>query len=371
VWRARHAQERWGADWGTDGSSLDSRQPICSSLKKLASVVLDFNDHAKASPRIAYDGSGFAVVWHSQPAPVSSFRGDLRFALVDQGSGSSSPREGVTIAADDGATPHRLVAAPNAYTVLHRSPTKLVLRQFDKKGVVHKSVSFAPDYHRVALSSYRDGYALLLADRHSPRLWLIDRDWAPSKGSHLITAQVMASLWLAPYKGGLAAALHSTNQNATLYLLDESGMSIRKQAAVGGGLLLRSPRFLVLPAGFAAVYGSLNSDIETQTYDLSGTSLARTSLAKSGRMVREVDDIAAVWTGRQLIVVHPASNGYEVSFVAPSGKPTGYSTQLPKCLATADGVSAAWGNGQLAVASLTSGSGVPYTGVCVMVMACE
>lgn len=359
------------ADSGTDGIAIDQATPRCSSLKQAGSVLLDVNDRGKASPRIAYDGESFAVAWHSQPAEVSSLIGELRFSVVKGGSASSE--DGITIAGDNGEVPHTLVASPSEYGVLHKSPDSQghVLRRFDGEGRLLGTVAFRADYNKVALAKHGDGYAVLLADRLSPALSLIDGDGTQSEPTGLITAQVMASLWLASYVDGIAAALHSTNNNATLYLLDQSGTTIRKQANVGGGLSIRSPRFAVRPGGFAAVYGTSSGDVEIEIYDRAGESQGRTPLARAGAEIAQVDDIALAWTGNQLIVVHPGPGGHQLRLVEPSGQPLGSPIAVPKCLASATGVDAAWGDGQIAVASMTSGSGVPYSGICVMVMACE
>ena len=356
-----------------EGVALDIEPAICPTLKRVGSVVLDFNDRRKRFPRIVYDGSRFGVAWHSQPGVVSSSIGELRFAVIREDSTSS--KDGIQIAPNDGAVPHALVATSDEYAVLHKMPKTLghLVRRFDGKGTLQGTIAFAQQYNRVAMATHPDGYALLMADRNSPALVVASDDGQLTKPTMLITAQIMASLWVASYPGGIAAALHSTNHNATLYTLDAKGSKISGMEAVGGGLSIRSSRFVVLPSGFAAVYGSSGGRVEIEIYDRVGRSKGRTPLASSGPTIETVDDIAAVWTGRELLVVHPGPNAgqHQLRRVDADGGPIGAPIGLPKCLATATSIDAAWGGRQIAVTSMTSGSGVPSTGVCVMTMECQ
>jgi len=364
----------------TEAASLD-QPPTCASFSKLGQVMLDYGEELKDAPAVAFDGERFAVVWHRQSPQISSPYGDLRFALVD-GAGKTAAPGGLPVAADDAALRPALVAGSGAYAVLHRlTPAaggSLELRRFDAQG---STLAALPVPHQVTAVSLTTNpfatnpatYPALLVENPSPKL--VHLTAAPptvSEAATLITAQVIDAAWLAPRTAGFAAVIHSTNHNATLYLLDEK-LQVQAQQPVGQGAALLAPALTVLPAGLAAVYASSDHTLRSQRFDAAGTPAMPQQLASDALADEGGDRPVVVWTGAELLVVYPWSTvpgQHRLLRLDESGKPLGAPAQVPGCLATGSRASIAWGQGRLAVASVGSASGLPVSTVCVTLLGC-
>jgi hypothetical protein len=356
-------------------TALDATTATCASLGMVGQVGLEQADTTKSGPQIAFDGERFAVVWHSQAAIISSTSGELRFALVDAAGKASTP-SGISLGLDDGSLEPSLAVSPGEYAVVHDQQTSglppQVLRRFDGNGKTIAMAFLTTSTLRMsALAPHPSGYVALLDVGSSPELVVVDRSGSVAKPTGLITTQIMASLWLAPRPSGFAAALHSTNSNATLYVLDPT-LNILKQTGVGHGASITSPSFAVTPSGFAAVYVAYGNQVESEVYDASGERLGHQPLSPAGTPSTATYQTALVWSGKQLFAVYPGAVGgqYVVQVLDGNGMPTSKSVQLPTCLTTAHGVSAAWGGNQLAVAAINEASGVMASSVCVTLMGC-
>lgn len=359
-----------------DAAAKSDATAACTRLEKAGQALLDYTDRLKLAPRVAFDGSDFVVVWHSQPAPVSSFSGELRFALVDS-SGKTNKPDGISLGDSFGAAAPALVAAPKENAVVY-TPTASVgpafpLVRFDARGgtIQITSVGVPGEPYQLALAPHPSGYTVLTAYRGgSPEVLVVDHDGVVTSLAGLITAEVMASLWLAPRPGGFAAGLYSTNRNARLVLLDDGG-TVVKETSVGQASP-RSPSFAVAANGFAAAYAS-GREIEVEMYDAAGNAAGRRAVATTVVTLEDTGEIATAWTGRQLLVTFPGpvDGQFLVQVVDAEGAPGGDPTPVPGCLATASSVSAAWGNGLFAVATISAASGLPKSAVCVTLMACR
>jgi hypothetical protein len=358
------------ADSGSDASAP------CTGLTRAAGVTLEYGDTAKNAPSVAFDGERFAVVWHSQPAIVSSMLGELRFALVDPQGKASAPG-GAVLAGDDGVMEAALLAAPTEYAVLHQpaySGASALLRRFNATGKTHLTNPIGAKVTLAALAPHASGVVMLAAGPGgSPRVMLLDRKKAAITAStYLHTAEAIASVWLTQHLGGYAAALHTANANATLYLLDAK-LAVVGQIAVGQGASVRSAAFATLPSGFAALYAS-SSKVELERFSVTGTPLGRQTVGSttvsSGTATRQV---ALVWTGKQLIAGYRSavSGRYELQILDASGQPVGGAIKLPGCFAVSSTIGMAWGKGRLAVVSLDSLSGPAKSCVCVTLLRCH
>lgn len=364
-----------GASAADSGHGDDDASAPCTGLTRAAQVTLEFSDTAKSAPSVAFDGQRFAVIWHSQPAPVSSMIGELRFALVDPQGKASAP-SGASLAGDNGQMEAALLAAPTEYTVLHQpsaSGSSALLRRFNAAGKTHLTNTVGAKIIRAALAPHASGVVMLTAGYGgSPQVLLFDRNTATiSASTYLHTAEAIASVWLAPHLGGYAAALHTANANATLYLLDAKLAEVGK-ISVGKGAAVRSAAFTALPGGIAALYAGA-SKVELARFSATGTSLGRRTVAStspsSGSAPRQV---ALVWTGKQLIAGYrtAVSGRYELQLLDANGKPVGSAFKLPGCLAVSSTIGMAWGKDRLAVVSLDSLSGPAKSCVCVTLLRC-
>jgi hypothetical protein len=358
-----------------DSGSGDAASTPCTGLTRAAQVILEYSDTAKNAPSVAFDGQRFAVVWHSQPAPVSSMLGELRFALVDPQGKASAP-SGASLAGDNGLMEAALLAAPTEYTVLHQpssSGAGALLRRFNAAGKTHLTNTVGAKITRAALAPHASGVVMLTAGHGgSPQVVLHDRNKATvTATTFLHTAEAIAFVWLAQRPGGYAAALHTANANATLYLLDAKLAEVG-QVAVGKGASVRSVAFATLPGGVAALYAG-SSKLELERFSATGTPLGRRTVGStalsSGPAMRQV---ALVWTGKQLIAGYRSavSGRYELQLLDASGQPVGSAIKLPGCFAVSSTISMAWGKGRLAVVSLDSLSGPAKSCVCVTLLRC-
>ena len=67
----------------------------------------------------------------------------------------------------------------------------------------------------------------------------------------------------------------------------------------------------------------------------------------------------------------PSDGQFVLQLLDRRAKPTGAAVSLPNCYGTAESVSAAWGDGVLAVAGVNYGSGVTASSICVTLMGCR
>lgn len=359
-----------------DGAAADGAAAAsCTGLGLAGKVSLEYADTNKMSPRVVFDGEQFSVVWHTQPAPVSSLTGELRLARVDT-SGAAKSTTGTVLGKDNGAVPHALAATAGELALVHWQVSStgspgVERRLMDPQGVTRNSVLITGKYYHAALALHPKGHALLLAGSGGvPRITIVDRLGARSDAANLITAQVMASLWLAPRSGGFAAMLHSTNSNATLHLFDQ-GFTAQGEKGIGHGSI-KSPSMAVLPDGFGALYTTSSARVEVVVHDVSGKETGHSTLATASWSKGATGHTALTWTGKQLVAVYPSSvpGQYLLHLLGSNGEPVASATPLPNCLAVASTISAAWGNNRLAVATVNSASGVAQSSICVTVMKC-
>lgn len=376
----------WLVGCGRSGIlSLDSGQPdvqpsdaggprTCATLRPVGKVSLEHSDANKLSPRVVFDGSQFSVVWHTQPAPVSSLNGELRLARVNL-TGAASLLA-VPLGQDNGAMTHALTASGGELALVHlqaatRGQPALERRLLNVLGVTRHSVSIKGSYRQAAVGPHPSGHALLLAEQGIPRVVVVNRAGKVSDAASMITAQVMASLWIDAGPGGFAALLHSTNSNGDLHLFDHD-FKPRGIASVGQGALIRSPSMAALPGGYAAIYNTSWGRFYAEVLNASGKSSGRIPLGAAYWAGRVTGETALVWTGRQLAAVYPsATKGqFLVHLLDATGKPTAKAVPLPNCLTTASQVSAAWGKGRLAVATINHTASTNRSNVCVSVLEC-
>jgi hypothetical protein len=347
-------------------TGLDATTVTCSSLSVVGQVGLEQADTMKFGPQVAFDGERFAVVWHSQPG----------IAMVDAAGKTSTP-DGVKLGPDNGIIPASLVPAANDYAILHMQISAgaepgVELRHVNADGLTLGTTAIKGLFYQAAMTTHPSGHAVFLAVQSgSPELVVVGSSGSVSSPKILGSAQVMSSLWLAPRPGGFAAAWSSTNKNGTLHVLDPT-FNILKQTGVGHGASITSPSFAVMSNGFAAVYVAYGNQVESEVYDGSGERLGHQTLSPAGTPITATSQTALVWNGKQLFAVYAGAVGgqYVVQVLDGSGVPTSKSVQLPNCLATAHGISAAWGGNQLAVAAINEASGVMASTVCVTLMGC-
>ena len=359
-------------------TSPDSKAPPsrCTSLTPVGKATLEFNDNMKMYPRVVWDGERFTVVWHSQLSIISSMNGDLRRARVDLAAKADN-KDGSILDSDNGLMPSALVATPGELALVHLpvAKTQVVQRRLmDITGATRHTTNLPVQAYHAAITSHPDGHALLLAGNGGvPVLGYLDRQGKASPMTSLITAQVMASLWLAPRPGGYAAMLHSTNSNATLYRFD-ANLKQQSMSSVGHGALVRAVDMAVRPGGFTSLYLTDSGQVEAEPYDGAGKRGASTVVAKAPASKLAPGRVALTWTGEQLVATYPGlgAGQFRLRLLSGVGKPEGAEIKLPNCLAVAQGgVSAAWGNGHLAVAVVNSASGIPSNAVCVSVLKCQ
>jgi hypothetical protein len=187
----------------------------------------------------------------------------------------------------------------------------------------------------------------------------------------IVSAEVMASLWIAPWTGGFAAAFYTTNSNGVLFVLDHDFGTLG-QTSLGQGALNQAPSLAALPLGFAALYPASPDSLEFESYDLSGHNIGHRTLATTGPILTGTAETALVSNGTQLFAIYPGavSGQYTVQALDNSGSLLGKAASLPNCLATASRISAAWGNNRLAVAAVNEAAGVMKSSVCVTLMGC-
>ncbi len=361
------------------GPSADKAVPSkCKRLGLTGKAELEYSDAWKMPPSIVHDGEQFSVIWHSQPGPVSSMIGEVRLARVDR-TGSAGTPAYISLGKDNGTLLPALAATDGDLVLVHEqapsssAPGQLELRVMDIKGVTKASTEIKGQYRHAALAPHPQGHALLLSGSGGvPKIVIVDRKGKVTDAASLITAQIMASLWISSRPGGFAAMLHSTNSNGDLHLMDNS-FKVRDQGHIGHGAMIRSPSIALAPSGFAALYVDASTLVaELQLLNAKGKAGVHTALGPVTNSVPTVGQTALVWTGKQFIAIYPskAPGQYQVHLLDSAGKPAAKAIPLPHCLAVASGVDAAWGNGRLAVATVSSASGVPKSLVCVTVMQC-
>ena len=357
-----------------DGKVTPTR---CTSLRQAGQANLEFADSMKMSPRVVWDGKRFATVWHTQPGIISSMNGELRLARVD-GAGKADKADGVSLGSDDGIMPLAAAAADERLALVHRPVTngvdpRVERRLIDFKAGTSKNTEIKGRFTHAAIIADGPGHTLLLAEGGGvPMLYQVTENGGVTPGGSIITAQVMAALWLGKRPGGYAAMLHTTNSNATLHLLNEKGKS-ESQTGVGSGAMIPSAGMTSRPAGFASIHLTSAGKVEVEVFNSLGKQAGKTALATAQASKLAPGRTELVWTGEQLIALYPSAvtGQYRVRLLSGEGKAEGKEIQLPNCLAlTNGGVSATWGNGRLAVAAVNSASGVPKSSVCVTVMEC-
>ncbi len=357
-----------------DRARPDGPPASCARLRPAAKVSLEHGDSMKLAPQIVADAAGFALVWHSQLAIISSLNGELRFARVSP-AGTPSATAGVVLGSDDGSMRADLSAGLISYTVVHRAVSAepgVELRGVDGAGKTLSVAHVAGGYLHAAIAPHPQGHALLLSGKGNPQLVHVPQGPTPPIPAKPIpTAQIISSLWLAERPKGLVAALYTTNKNATLFVVAPS-LDIVSQGNVGHGALIASPSFAVRDEGFAALYGN-GAVLESEVYDPAGKALGHHALASLPSALQGLRETALVWTGSGLVAVYPgaAANAFRAHVLDASGKPLGEPTEVPLCLATARDVSAAWNQGTLAVASVNEASGVMASSICVSLLVCE
>jgi hypothetical protein len=347
----------------------------CTTLAPSAQVSLELADTMKLGPRIVFDGEGFALVWHSQLAIVSSLNGELRFARVDL-AGKPSTTTGVPVASDNGTLRAALAARDGKYTIVHQevSPAEpgVEYRQVDGTGKMLTIGHVLGSYLHAAIAPHPLGHTLLLAGKGNPQLVVMqDTAGPPVPSKPIQTAQVMASVWLGERTKGFAAGLFTTNANATLYLVDPS-LGTGAQGSVGHGALIASPSFAVRDHGFAALYGN-GSTVEAEVFDEGGQRVGNQAVGTLVSPLKGSQETALEWTGSRLIAIYPGPGPgqYRARVLDAAGVPLGPALAVPLCLATAREVAAAWGNGVLAVAAVNESSGVMQSSVCVTTLVCN
>lgn len=355
----------------------DSKAPParCTSLKLAGQATLEFNDDMKMNPRVVWDGARFATVWHTQLGITSSMNGDLRLARVDS-AGKADNNDGVPLGADNGLMPPALYGSPGELALVHLPVAKTPMverRLMDLSGKTVQSTNLPVQPMHSAIASHPTGHALMFAGNSgSPALGSIDRKGKVSPMTSLITAQVMASIWLSSRPGGYAAILHSTNSNGTLYLLD-GNLKQQSMSGIGNGALVRSVDMAVRPGGFTSLYVTSAGEVKAEGYDGTGKRGANVSLAKTWNTKLAPGSTSLVWTGEQLVATYsgPAQGQHRLRLLSGEGKAEGKEINLPNCLAVSRSqVSSAWGDGRLAVATVGSASGVANSAVCVTIMEC-
>lgn len=370
-----------GADSATapaDGGSPDSGGvPVCSALTQASQTLLQFDDDVKAGLRLAFDGTAFVAIWHSQPAVISSLIGDLRLARVDR-AGKSNTSEGVVLATDNGVTLPGLSAARGEVAVVHRPILSsggpyLLVRRLDASGKTTRGTLIESDARHAAVTPHGDGHLLLLAERSGvPELVTVSAEGAVKRVYALVTAQIIdwVGLWPTP-GGGYAASLYSSNKNGWFTLLD-SAWKRTAMASMGHGALITSPALTPLPGGFAGTYQPSARKVELELYDEKGKDTLRTPLASAARATAEKEVTALAWTGKQLAAVYPGPAGgtYQARLVGADGKPAGAAVTIKNCVGSAGQMAAAWGKDRLAVATLVQGSGVVSAGICLTLLRC-
>jgi hypothetical protein len=282
----------------------------------------------------------------------------------------------VSLGGDNGILEPALLASSDEYAVVHWPSSAngggAVLRRVDGAGNTLGIVPIDGMVTHAALAPHPSGYAVLVASPGNPRILVADAGGSMTTSTSITTAQVMASLWLAPRPGGFVAGLHSTNKNATLYLLDQQ-MAQVNMGNVGHGALIQSPSFAVLPGGFAATY--LEPSVEAEVYDSAGSSTGYHTLgtAASSSTGNATALTALVWTGQRLVAGYPSTvpGQFLLRLLDADGSPVGSATQLKGCLATSSSIRMAWGKGLLAVASLDHASGLPNSCICVSLLRCQ
>ena len=359
-----------------DSGAADGAAPrVCSGLRLVGKVSLGDPATSKMHPRVVFDGTQFAVVWHSQPAQVSSLNGDLRLARV-----SPLGTAGAThiLGKDNGAVPHALTATTGELALVHMPSSAsgqpaLERRLMDVNGVTKHGAMIKGWHRHVALVPHPSGHALLLAQQSGiPSVVIMSRSGKISNAAAMITAQVMASLWIGSSPNGYAALLHSTNSNGELHLFNHS-FKDHKIGSLGQGALIRSPSMAVVPGGYAAIYNTSWSKIYSEVLDASGKSSGRRELAPAPWAGGIPGMTALAWTGHQLAAVSPSSTKgrFVARLLTPAGKPSAaLAVKLPVCLSNASSVSAAWGKGRLAVATLDRAVTSIQSSVCVTVLEC-
>ena len=208
----------------------------CSSLGLSGKAIVEYSDNMKLSPLVRFDGQRFATVWHTQPAYISSLNGELRLARVDV-SGHADSKDGIPLGQNNASFVHALSASAGELTLVQMAGSGVKRRIMDLKGVDKNIAEIKGAYIRAAITQHPTGHALLLAEHGGiPRIAVVHRSGAVSTAASLVTAQIMASVWLAPRQGGgWAAMLHSTNANGTLYLLD-ANFKVLGQNGMGHGV---------------------------------------------------------------------------------------------------------------------------------------
>ena len=360
----------------SDRGAADGMTPprTCKGLRLAGMASLGDPNTSKMQPRVVFDGDQFAVVWHSQPVQISSLSGDLRFARVSPAGKASAISN---LGWDNGAMPHALAATSGEVALVHLPKQSGGLPALERRlisvdGATKKSSPIPGSYGRVALAPAPAGHAAVLAPNGgSPSLMLVDRSGNISHGASMITAQVMASIWLGIVPGGYAVLLHSTNSNAELHLFD-SGFKAQGIGSLGQGALIRAPSMTAIPGGYAAIYNTSWSRLYTEVLDAGGKSAGRKELSSAPWASGITGLTAMIWTGDALVATYPSSTSgrFVVRPLNPAGVPLASATSLPNCVGSAAEISAAWGKNRLAVAAINRAPGSMQSKVCVTVMEC-
>jgi len=356
-----------------DGAAPADAGGACTGLTQIGQLTLEYADTMKTTPALAFDGDRFAVAWHSQLSVISSMNGELRFALVDRTAKASTP-DGVKLAGDNGIVAPSLVAAASEYALVHLPITSVgvVLRRVDSAGKTLGTVPINGQVSLAALSPHPSGYAVLTAPQAGvPKVDVLDKSGAIFSTTPFITAQVMASLWLAQRPAGYVAALYSTNKNVAFHLLD--GQMTEVGIASGGGMIY-APSFAALPGGLAELYLGAGA-VEVKVFDSAGSSVGKQSLGGAAiSSVADPRDVTALaWTGQRLVAGYPSAvpGQFLLRVLDETGQPLGSEMKLSGCLATSSSIRMVWGRDVLAVATLDHTSGLPDSGICVTLLRCQ
>lgn len=349
----------------------------CSTLSLVGQAQLGSKNTAKLTPRVAFDGEHFAVIWHTQPLSVSSLNGELRMARVSLKASTGLP---FTLGTNNGALPHALLGVPGELALVHL-PTAtsglhaLERRLMDPAGNTRHSTSIAGSYRHAALAPHPTGHAVLLSPVGGlPRIVVVDRGGKTSEKASILTAQIMASLWIGAGPGGWGALLHSTNSNGMLHTFDHQ-LKAKKMGSIGKGALIRSPSMVVAPGGYAALYSTSWAGIYSELLDSSGKSTGRNSLGSAGWANNVTGITALVHTGHNLAAIYPSgAKGQFMARLLPWSTKSAFNDfriKVPNCLTSGSEVHAAFGKGHLAVAALERASSSIETKICVSVFKCR
>jgi hypothetical protein len=351
--------------------AVDASPRPCQRLTVAGQATLGrLPDHLNVNADVTDDDNGFAAIWISGEGSS----GELLFARLDHAGAVQDPRETV-LATDASKIPKPLIAHHRGtYAAFYRTASGSVITRFDEMGKASTSHTLDPPAEGGALAADASGFAMLYAPLTTGVSTLVfarlDDDGLAAE-QNVDAGGDYFHQWLAPRANGFSAAWGDR-----LVLLDGQGAPRGPAVETFTATAVSGPSYAATGNGYGVVYArSIDLFLEGQRLDAAGRPQGDVRpIAQAGIGAAPLQQLFLFWTGSHYLLAYPGDRGgarARVQVLDAELSLVGEPAVLPGCLSWDKGpVSAAFGNGRLAVAYIGGLSGPPGSAVCIAIVAC-